>query len=71
MDDNRILNLLSSSNENEVFKVGFLLVPNFSMLAFASAIEPLRSANRMSERTLFEWIIATEDGNSVMVSNGV
>ena len=71
MDDNRILNLLSSSNENEVFKVGFLLVPNFSMLAFASSIEPLRSANRMSERTLFEWIIATEDGNSVMASNGV
>ena len=71
MDDNRILNLLSSSNENEVFKVGFLLVPNFSMLAFASAIEPLRSANRMSERTLFEWIISTEDGNSVMASNGV
>ncbi len=71
MDENRILNLLSSSNENEVFKVGFLLVPNFSMLAFASAIEPLRSANRMSEKTLFEWIITSEDGTSVMASNGV
>jgi transcriptional regulator GlxA family with amidase domain len=71
MDDNRILNLLSSGNENEVFKVGFLLVPNFSMLAFASAIEPLRSANRMSGKTLFEWVISTEDGNSVISSNGV
>ena len=71
MDDNRILNLLSSGNENDVFKVGFLLVPNFSMLAFASAIEPLRSANRMSEKTFFEWVITTEDGQSVMASNGV
>ena len=71
MDENRILNLLSSGNENDVFKVGFLLVPNFSMLAFASAIEPLRSANRMSEKSLFEWVITSEDGQSVMASNGV
>lgn len=27
-------------------KIGFHLVPLFSMMAFASAIEPLRSANR-------------------------
>ena len=71
MDDNRIKVLLSSGNENEIFKVGFLLVNNFSMLAFSSAIEPLRSANRMSDRNLFEWIIASENGESVIASNGV
>ena len=71
MGDNRIKVLLSSGNENEVFKVGFLLVNNFSMLAFSSAIEPLRSANRMSDRKLFEWVIASENGESVMASNGV
>ncbi|NDA09153.1 MAG: GlxA family transcriptional regulator, partial [Alphaproteobacteria bacterium] len=46
MDGNRIQKLLSSGDDSQVFRVGFLLVPNFSMLAFASAIEPLRSANR-------------------------
>ena len=71
MDDQRITTLLSCGDANETFRVGFLLVPNFSMLAFASAIEPLRSANRMSDIALFEWIIATEDGNPVLASNGV
>ena len=71
MDSGRIKTLLSSGDSNEVFKVGFLMVPNFSMLAFASAIEPLRSANRMSEKQLFEWIIASENGEPVMASNRV
>lgn len=71
MDDNRIQKLLSSGDDSQVFRVGFLLVPNFSMLAFASAIEPLRSANRMSEKHLYEWVIATEDGMPVMASNKV
>ena len=62
MDSGRIKTLLSSGDTNEVFKVGFLMVPNFSMLAFASTIEPLRSANRMSDKKLFEWIIASENG---------
>lgn len=47
------------------------MIPNFSMLAFASAIEPLRSANRMSDKTLFEWVVASEDSQSVKASNGV
>lgn len=71
MDNGRIKTLLSSGDSTEVFKVGFLLVPNFSMLAFASAIEPLRSANRMSQRKLFEWVIASENGDPVMASNTV
>ena len=71
MDNGRIKTLLSSGDSNEVFKVGFLMVPNFSMLAFASAIEPLRSANRMSQRKLFEWVIASENGAPVMASNSV
>ena len=71
MDSGRIKTLLSSGDTNEVFKVGFLMVPNFSMLAFASAIEPLRSANRMSDKKLFEWIIASENGEPVMASNRV
>ena len=34
-------------------RIGFLLIRNFSMMAFTSAVEPLRSANRMSGRTLY------------------
>lgn len=49
--------------------VGFLLVPTFSMMAFVSAVEPLRVANRLGERTLFAWEIVTPDGRPAQASN--
>ncbi len=36
-------------------RIGFLLLPRFAMVAFFSAIEPLRIANRIGGQTLFEW----------------
>ncbi|HHV69717.1 MAG TPA: GlxA family transcriptional regulator, partial [Ochrobactrum intermedium] len=33
----------------------FFLVPNFSMIAFATAIEPLRIANRMLGYDAYRW----------------
>lgn len=50
---------------------GFLLVPNYSMIAFTSAIEPLRMANRAAQNTLYQWSVYTLDGNPVKASNGL
>lgn len=47
----------------------FVLVPNFSMIAFASALEPLRIANRMANRELYSWQIVSKDGGPVRASN--
>ncbi len=52
-------------------RIAFFLVPQFSMMAFSAAIEPLRSANRMSGRPLFEWQIVSVDGKEVMASNSI
>jgi transcriptional regulator GlxA family with amidase domain len=44
--------------------IGFLLVPGFALMSYASAIEPLRAANLFAGRPLYRWIhIATKDGN--------
>lgn len=51
--------------------VHFLLIPNFSMLAFTSAIEPLRVANLMSGELLYKWRILSCDGDRVASSNGI
>jgi transcriptional regulator GlxA family with amidase domain len=51
--------------------VGFLLLPQFSMIAFAAAIEPLRSANRMSGKELYRWKLYTRDGAPVVATNGI
>lgn len=50
---------------------GFLLVPEFSLLAFASALEPLRAANRARGRRLYDWRLISEDGGPVTSSSGV
>ena len=52
-------------------QIGFLLLNEFSMLAFASALEPLRAANRQSNRELFTWVIASPGGTMAIASNGV
>ena len=48
----------------------FLLVPEFSMIAFAAAIEPLRIANRLSRRNLYNWRIASDGARPIECSNG-
>jgi AraC family carnitine catabolism transcriptional activator len=58
-----------SASEPEA--VGFLLVPRFSMMAFVSAVEPLRVANRLADRPLYRWEIVSGDGNAVAASNGM
>lgn len=50
-------------------RVGFLLLPKFSLMAFAAASEPLRVANWVSGKTLYEWWLLSEDGQPVSASN--
>jgi hypothetical protein len=33
----------------------FLLIPNFTMMAFTSALEPLRLANHITGKRLYDW----------------
>ena len=50
---------------------GFLLVQNYSMIAFSLAVESLRMANRTSGKTLYRWSIYSLDGGPVKASNGL
>ncbi len=56
---------------DDVCTVGLLLVPQFSMMAFTSIIEPMRVANRCVGRALFSWQVLTRDGSPVAASNGL
>ena len=52
-------------------EIAFFLVPQFSLLGFAAAIDPLRSANRMSGRQLYRWRLISGNGRPVPASNGI
>jgi len=50
---------------------GFLLVPKFAMMAFTSAVEPLRAANLLSGKELYDWRVITRDGRPLPSSNRI
>lgn len=62
---------MAASPEAAPEKFVFLLLENFTLIAFACAIEPLRLANRISGRTLYDWTVISETGAPVAASNGV
>lgn len=49
----------------------FVLVPGFTLLAFSSAVEPLRIANQLSQQPLYRWLILSETGRAVTSSSGI
>ena len=51
--------------------VAFVLIPDYSLIAFASAIEPLRLANQIGEQTAYHWSCHTLNGEPVRASNGL
>lgn len=51
--------------------VGFVLVPDFPLMAYAAALEPLRAANVLSGRLLYRWWHASPDDRPVRSSIGV
>lgn len=52
-------------------KVAFLLLDNFSLMAFSSVIEPMRAVNRLIGEAVFDWQLLSVDGQAVGASNGV
>ncbi|KIC46033.1 MAG: GlxA family transcriptional regulator [Ruegeria sp.] len=48
----------------------FLLIEEFSHLAFSCAVEPLRIANLVAGEELYSWSILSEDGENATCSNG-
>ncbi len=63
--------MVASVVTSQTVKVGFLLLDNFSMIAFTSAVEPLRLANRLAGTLLYDWVVISKDGEPVSASNGI
>lgn len=52
--------------------IGFLLIPQFTVIALSSAIEPLRIANRyLARRNHYQWQLLSLDGNAVPDDNAI
>ena len=62
---------ISEAPEHPVVRFVFVLLDNFSLLSFASALECLRVANRMAGREVYRWTMTGHaDGGAVRCSAG-
>ncbi|MFD0858077.1 GlxA family transcriptional regulator [Roseovarius aquimarinus] len=48
----------------------FVLIDNFTLLSFAAAVECLRIANRMAEKTIYEWSVIGDSDDVIACSAG-
>lgn len=62
---------LSAEAGQEPYRVGFLLVENFTLIALANAIEPLRMANQLTGRELYSWQLLADEGAHARASDGI
>ena len=54
-----------------VQRIGFLLLPNFAVMSFAAATEPLRAANLLAGTELYRVDLLSADGGPVTASSGL
>ncbi len=62
--------MIQSTQEPKTKSFVFLLLNQFTLIAFANALEPLRIANRSVGKTLYKWRLAGEGGQTAKSSSG-
>ena len=70
------MNLMNYENpifapSDDPLRVTLLLLPESSMMSLASTLDPMRAANRVARRPLFDWRIVTPDGAPALLTCGV
>src|SRR5260370_38121753 len=63
--------LFSARHTNEPLVIDLLVVDGFSLMSLAATMEPLRAANRVSGRALYDWRLLSPDGPPVLGSSGI
>ena len=51
-------------------RVVFMLLDQFTLMTFSAALEPLRLANHLSQRTLYDWTLASSGAPQITCSAG-
>jgi transcriptional regulator GlxA family with amidase domain len=52
-------------------RYAYLTLPNYSLIAVANALEPLRMANRLVGQDVYQWTVISVDGQPVQASSGL
>jgi AraC family transcriptional regulator, glycine betaine-responsive activator len=61
---------MTSSAARDIQYIGFILVPGFALMSYASAVEPLRAANLVAGRAIYDIVHLSVDGHPATSSGG-
>ncbi len=61
---------MTDVSPSSTHRYGFVLTPNFALMSYASATEPLRAANLIAQTPLYEVVPLSIGGRSVVSSAG-
>ncbi|MFC4669641.1 GlxA family transcriptional regulator [Seohaeicola nanhaiensis] len=56
---------------NSLLRVAVLVLDETNMLSLAAAIDPMRAANRLAPRRMFDWTYATATGHPARLTGGL
>jgi transcriptional regulator GlxA family with amidase domain len=62
---------MNSVDTKNIQDVGFILIPGFALMSYASATEPLRAANLLAGRDIYRISAFSPDGSPALSSSGV
>lgn len=63
--------ILTQRKPGQPLTAEFLVLPGTSLMTYASTVEPLRAANRLAGRSIFDWRFLSRDGAPVPSSGGI
>ena len=55
----------------ETRHIDLLILPETNLILVASVVEPLRAANRIAGRALYEWTMFSPDGSAIETKSGI
>lgn len=58
-------------NVSQVQHVDILVLPETNLILVASVIEPMRAANRIAGRPLYDWTVYSPDGKPIETKSGI
>lgn len=63
--------LRARSELDTPFRLCVVLVPGFALMSFASIVEPMRGANRLSDRKFYDWRLLSQPGGMIESNSGI
>ncbi len=62
---------MTQEDRRSIHRIGFILLPGFALMSYASAVEPLRAANLLAGRDIYILSNHSADGEAVSASSSI